>query len=134
MDRQWNKRECHGKILQNDRVDWKKSNGFQFLLGLHEAPYLENNEGLLLSTNQSCEAGIWLADVIFCHGGDQRLVSPVENSEEVLDMDLQVKDDFLAIECSYPSNDDLCDLLRVWLTGNEVPWDPTILDEESNIR
>eukprot|EP00957_Ditylum_brightwellii_P119478 9116207-Ditylum_brightwellii.AAC.1 len=59
-----------------------KSNGFQFLSGLHEAPYLETNEGSLLSTNQSCEAGIWLADALFCHGGDQRLVAPVENSEE----------------------------------------------------
>eukprot|EP00957_Ditylum_brightwellii_P200687 15298492-Ditylum_brightwellii.AAC.1 len=48
-------------------------------------------------------------------------------------MDLQVKDGLLAIECSYPSNDDLRDLPRVWLTGNEVPWDPTILDEESNV-
>eukprot|EP00957_Ditylum_brightwellii_P080334 6109887-Ditylum_brightwellii.AAC.1 len=48
-----------------------KSNGFKFLLGLHKAPYLENNEGSLLSTNQSCGAGIWLADVLRCHGGDQ---------------------------------------------------------------
>eukprot|EP00957_Ditylum_brightwellii_P049756 3773090-Ditylum_brightwellii.AAC.1 len=49
-------------------------------------------------------------------------------------MDLEVKDGLLAIECSYPSGDDLHDLPRVWLTGNEVPWDPTILDEESSIR
>eukprot|EP00957_Ditylum_brightwellii_P086977 6620094-Ditylum_brightwellii.AAC.1 len=35
-----------------------KSNDFQFLLGLHEAPYLENNESLPLSTNQSHEASI----------------------------------------------------------------------------
>eukprot|EP00957_Ditylum_brightwellii_P090273 6874836-Ditylum_brightwellii.AAC.1 len=32
-------------------------NGFEFLLGLHEAPYLESNEGSLLSTNQTREAG-----------------------------------------------------------------------------
>eukprot|EP00957_Ditylum_brightwellii_P030769 2331419-Ditylum_brightwellii.AAC.1 len=50
------------------------------------------------------------------------------------DMNLEVKDGLLAIECSYPSNDDLCDLSRVWLTGNEVPWDPTSLDEENDIR
>jgi hypothetical protein len=109
-------------------------NGFKFLLGLHEASYLENNEGSLLSTNQFWEAGVWLADVLRRHGGDQRLVAPVENSEEMLDMDLQVKDGLLAIECSYPSNDELHDLPRVWLTGNEVPWDPTILDEEGNIK
>eukprot|EP00957_Ditylum_brightwellii_P015946 1201026-Ditylum_brightwellii.AAC.1 len=36
-------------------------------------------------------------------------------------MDLKVKDGLLAIECSYPSKDDLRDLPRVWLTGNEVP-------------
>eukprot|EP00957_Ditylum_brightwellii_P105665 8057852-Ditylum_brightwellii.AAC.1 len=52
----------------------------------------------------------------------------------MLDIDLEVKDGLLAIECSYPSNDDLHELPRVWLMGNEVPWDPTILDEESNIR
>eukprot|EP00957_Ditylum_brightwellii_P029318 2216399-Ditylum_brightwellii.AAC.1 len=49
-------------------------------------------------------------------------------------MDLKVKDGLLAIECSYPSNDNLRELPRVWLTGNEVPWDPTILDEEDNIK
>eukprot|EP00957_Ditylum_brightwellii_P013190 996028-Ditylum_brightwellii.AAC.1 len=49
-------------------------------------------------------------------------------------MDLEVKDGFLAIECSYPSDSNLCDLPRVWLTGNEAPWDPTILDEESDVR
>eukprot|EP00957_Ditylum_brightwellii_P059186 4491864-Ditylum_brightwellii.AAC.1 len=48
-------------------------------------------------------------------------------------MDLKVKDGLLAIECSHPSNDDLQDLPRVWLTGNEVPWDPTILDEEGDM-
>eukprot|EP00957_Ditylum_brightwellii_P193529 14737517-Ditylum_brightwellii.AAC.1 len=85
-------------------------------------------------TNQYQEAGIWLADVLCCHGGNQKLVAPVENSEEMLDMDLEVKDGLLAIECSYPSNDDLRDLPRVWLMGNKVPWDPTILDEESDIR
>eukprot|EP00957_Ditylum_brightwellii_P051207 3881701-Ditylum_brightwellii.AAC.1 len=52
----------------------------------------------------------------------------------MLDMDLEVKDGLLAIECSYPSSDDMCDLPRLWLTGNEVPWDPTILDEESDIK
>eukprot|EP00957_Ditylum_brightwellii_P093158 7092702-Ditylum_brightwellii.AAC.1 len=55
--------------------------GFEFLLGLHEAPYLDTNEGSLLSTNQSREAGIWLADVLRRHGGDKHLVAPVENSE-----------------------------------------------------
>eukprot|EP00957_Ditylum_brightwellii_P033093 2508575-Ditylum_brightwellii.AAC.1 len=63
-----------------------------------------------------------------------RLVAPVENSEEMLDTDLEVKDGLLAIECSYPSNNDLHKLPRVWLMGNEVLWDPTILDEESNVR
>eukprot|EP00957_Ditylum_brightwellii_P101186 7711119-Ditylum_brightwellii.AAC.1 len=32
-----------------------KATNFQFLLGMHEAPYLENNKESLLSTNQSRE-------------------------------------------------------------------------------
>ena len=40
-----------------------KRNGLEFLLGLHEAPYLGNNDGSLLSINQAREAGIWIADV-----------------------------------------------------------------------
>eukprot|EP00957_Ditylum_brightwellii_P091438 6962400-Ditylum_brightwellii.AAC.1 len=71
---------------------------FANMTGIHEASYLEKNEGSLLSTNQSCEAGIWLADVLCHHDGDQRLVAPVENSEEMLDMDLEVKDGLLAIK------------------------------------
>ena len=110
-----------------------KATGFQFLFGLHEAPYLDNNEGSLLSTNQSKEAGIWLADVLKCHGGDQRLVAPVENLDEMVDMELEVKDGLLAIECAYPSEDDLERLPRVWLTSNEVPWDPSVLEEDSSI-
>ena len=45
-------------------------NGFRFLIGLNEAPYLDTNEGLLLSTNKSREAGIWVADVLKLHRGD----------------------------------------------------------------
>ena len=41
-----------------------KKHGYEFLLGLHEAPYLETNESSLLSTGQSREAGIWLSDVL----------------------------------------------------------------------
>eukprot|EP00957_Ditylum_brightwellii_P065924 4999584-Ditylum_brightwellii.AAC.1 len=112
-----------------------KLNSFQFFLELHEALYLENNEGSLLSPNQSCEAGIWLAGMLHYHGRDQRLVALVEQSEEMLDIYLQVKDGLLTIECSYPSDNDLHDLPRVWLIGNEAPsWDPTTLDEESDIR
>eukprot|EP00957_Ditylum_brightwellii_P102482 7811461-Ditylum_brightwellii.AAC.1 len=33
-----------------------KHSGFEFMLGLHKAPYLDSNEGYLLSTNQSREA------------------------------------------------------------------------------
>ena len=110
-----------------------KKNGFEFLLGLHESPYLENNEGSLLSTNQSREAGIWLADVLRRHGGDQRLVAPVEGREEMLDIELDVKDGLLAIDCAYPTEKELRELPRVWLTDNEVPWDPAVLESEENI-
>eukprot|EP00957_Ditylum_brightwellii_P121774 9286811-Ditylum_brightwellii.AAC.1 len=33
-----------------------QQNGFKFLLGLHESPFLENNDDSLLSTNQAREA------------------------------------------------------------------------------
>eukprot|EP00957_Ditylum_brightwellii_P071312 5421156-Ditylum_brightwellii.AAC.1 len=78
---------------------------FQFFLGLHEAP---------------------------CLGNKQRLVASVENSDEMIDIFLVVKDGLLANECFYPSDKNLWDLLIIWLTGNEVPSDPAILDEESD--
>eukprot|EP00957_Ditylum_brightwellii_P129305 9864030-Ditylum_brightwellii.AAC.1 len=59
-----------------------QQNGFEFLLGLHESPFLENNDTSLLSTNQAREAGIWVADVMHRHGGDQRLVAPIENCND----------------------------------------------------
>ena len=86
------------------------------------------------STNQTREAGVWLADVLRRHGGDQRLVAPVENHDELLDMQLDVKDGLLTIECQYPSDKDLEELPRVWLTDNEKPWDPKILDQDDSIR
>ena len=110
-----------------------KQHGFEFLLGLHEAPYLEINEGSLLSTGQSREAGVWLSDVLKRNGGAQRLVAPVENSDEKIDLNLEVKDGLLFIQCSYPSEKDLNDLPRVWLTNDEVPWDPKVLEEEDTI-
>eukprot|EP00957_Ditylum_brightwellii_P175907 13394855-Ditylum_brightwellii.AAC.1 len=58
-----------------------KRHGYEFLLGLHEAPYLKTNKGSLLSTGKSREAGVWISDVLRCHGGDQRLVTPVDGTE-----------------------------------------------------
>ena len=108
-------------------------NGFEFLLGLHEAPYLGNNDGSLLSTSQAREAGICVADVLRRHDGDQRLVAPVENREDMLDMELEVQDGLLNIKCQYPSDKDMEELPRVWLTGNEIPWDPAVLEEDNSI-
>eukprot|EP00957_Ditylum_brightwellii_P005281 402882-Ditylum_brightwellii.AAC.1 len=48
-------------------------------------------------------------------------------------MELEVKDSLLAIECAYPSEDDLERLPRIWLTNNEEPWDPSVLEEASSI-
>eukprot|EP00957_Ditylum_brightwellii_P098444 7500347-Ditylum_brightwellii.AAC.1 len=59
------------------------------------------------------------------HGGDQRLVAPIENCNEMLDLELTAKDGLLAIECAYPLQKDLDELPRVWLTSNETPWDPS---------
>eukprot|EP00957_Ditylum_brightwellii_P157728 12005618-Ditylum_brightwellii.AAC.1 len=105
-----------------------KHSGFEFLLGLHEASYLDSNGGSLLSPNQSREAGAWLADVLRRHGGDQCLDAPVENRECMLNMQFDVKDGLLAVECSYPLEKNLDELPRVWLTSNEVPWNPKILE------
>ena len=104
--------------------------GFEFLMGMHESPYLETNKGSLISTNQAREAGIWIADVLCRHGGDQRLVAPIENRSDMLDLELDVKDGLLGVECTYPSDSDLDELPRVWLTSNKVPWDSSILDQE----
>eukprot|EP00957_Ditylum_brightwellii_P150095 11430561-Ditylum_brightwellii.AAC.1 len=49
----------------------------------------------------------------------------------MVDLDLKVKDGLLAIHCSYPSNRDLQELPQVWLTDNKVPWNPSIIEEES---
>ena len=83
------------------------TNGFEFLLGLCEAPYLVKNNSSLLSTTQSRKAGIWIDDVMVRHGGKQRLVAPIEGCEEMLDMHLQVKEGLLSIECKYPTEEDM---------------------------
>eukprot|EP00957_Ditylum_brightwellii_P186437 14194478-Ditylum_brightwellii.AAC.1 len=70
-----------------------------------------------------------------CYSAPQikRLVAPVKNSEEILARSLEVKDRLLAIECTYPYFDDLHKLLRVWLRGNELPWDPAIFDDKCDM-
>eukprot|EP00957_Ditylum_brightwellii_P036840 2789861-Ditylum_brightwellii.AAC.1 len=60
-----------------------------------------------------CER-IWLVDMLKHNVGDQRLVAPVENSEEMIDMRLEVNNGLLVIKCSYPLEEDLSDLPRVW--------------------
>jgi hypothetical protein len=60
-------------------------------------------------------------------------VAPVEGSEEMIDLELEVKDGLLAIECSYPTEKDLEELSRVWLTNNKQHWDPRILEEDESI-
>ena len=94
--------------------------GFEFLLGLHESPYLKNDEGSLLSTHQAREAGIYLCDTLKRHGGQQRLIAPIENSEEFVNLNLLPKDGLLSVECEFPSEDDITKLPRVWLTGNGI--------------
>ena len=50
-----------------------------------------------------------------------------------MDLQLEVRDGLLAIDCEYPSDDDIASLPRVWLTGNDVPWDPRVLDEDDGV-
>ena len=56
------------------------SDGQPILLGMHEAAYLKNNAGSLISTNQAREAGTWVDDVLKCHSGTPRIVVQVEGS------------------------------------------------------
>lgn len=98
--------------------------GIQFLLHLHEAPYLPNSDGSLLSTNQAQEAGAWVADVLQSHGRDQCLVASLKESQghtsnKMVSMDLDVQDELLCIECVYPAEEEFNSLPRVWLTSNE---------------
>ena len=72
-------------------------NGMEFLLGLHESPYLKHNAGCLLSTHQAREAGIWLCDTLKRHGDQQRLVAPIENSDELVDIKLILNNGLLSI-------------------------------------
>eukprot|EP00957_Ditylum_brightwellii_P178941 13631288-Ditylum_brightwellii.AAC.1 len=51
----------------------------------------------------------------------------------MVDLDLKVKDGLLAVQCYYPTNKDIEELPRVWLTKNEVPWDPSVLDKDESI-
>eukprot|EP00957_Ditylum_brightwellii_P091692 6981728-Ditylum_brightwellii.AAC.1 len=79
------------------------------------------------------EISIWTADVLRCHGGDQRLVPLVEDSEKILDKSLGVKGGLVAIEYSYPSEEHLINLPIVWLTSNSIPCNPSVLDEDNDV-
>eukprot|EP00957_Ditylum_brightwellii_P068935 5232391-Ditylum_brightwellii.AAC.1 len=51
----------------------------------------------------------------------------------MIDLDLEVKDGLLPLECHYPPEKDLLELPWVWLTSNKLPWDPSVLEEDSSI-
>eukprot|EP00957_Ditylum_brightwellii_P128583 9808966-Ditylum_brightwellii.AAC.1 len=51
----------------------------------------------------------------------------------MINLNLEVKDGLLALGCHYPSKKDLLDLPQVWLTSNKLPWDPSVLEEDSSI-
>ena len=95
---------------------------------------MESNIGSLLSTHQAREAGVWLCDKLIRHGGSQRLIAPIEHSEKFFDLNLIVKDGLLAIKCEYPSEKDLEELPRVWLTSNEFPWTPEVFQGNDSSR
>ena len=104
-----------------------ENNGNKLLIGLHEAPYLENNAGSLLSTGQARENGVWINDVLKHHGGNQRLVAEDENGAMVA-IPFGVKQGLFQIHLRYPTEDEVESLPIVWLTSNEVPWNPEVLD------
>ena len=102
-------------------------NGVKLLIGLHEAPYLENNGGSLLSTGQAREHGVWIDDVLQRHGGHQKLVATDESGSMVC-IPFEATNGLFQIPLRYPTDDEVENLPIVWLTSNEVPWDPTVLD------
>ena len=40
----------------------------------------------------------------------------------------------MSIECKFPSETDIKELPRVWLTGNEFPWNPNIFEDKESTR
>jgi hypothetical protein len=108
-------------------VSLYEHNGVKLLIGLHEAPYLENNNGSLLSTGQARENGVWIDDVLKRHGGSQKLVATDESGTPV-PIPFDATNGLFQIHLRYPTDDEVDSLPIVWLTSNEVPWDPTVLD------
>ena len=49
-----------------------------------------------------------------------------------MDLKLLVKEGSLSIDCQFPSEADIRELPRVWLTGNKIPWNPNILESGQN--
>eukprot|EP00957_Ditylum_brightwellii_P088362 6731073-Ditylum_brightwellii.AAC.1 len=45
-------------------------------------------------------------------------------------IEFEVKDSLFAIECAYPSDDDIERLTKVWFTSNEASWDLLVLEED----
>ena len=66
------------------------------------------------------------------HGGTQRIVAAVEGWDgETVDWEFEVKEGLLKFDLTYPTDDELESLPKVWLTNGERPWDPTVLDDDT---
>ena len=138
----WSNREADmcgfadGLVKTNVRIGSGVSvyeyNGIKLLIGLHEAPYLQENAGSLLSTGQAREYGVWINDVLARHGGEQRLCAADEAGTMVA-IPFDVENGLFHIPLRYPTDDEMESLPIVWLTSNEVPWDPTVLDQSGTL-
>ena len=104
------------------------NNGTKILIGLHEAPYLESNPGSLLSTGQARENGVWINDILTRHGGEQRLCAQDENGTMIA-IPFNAENGLFHIKLKFPTDNEIETLPIVWLTSNESPWDPQVLDE-----
>ena len=151
--RQWHQRECHGthvgsggRYWQTLRNEWLCTNDLvksdipvcsgktvvevdthKVLLGLHEAPYLKDNEARAPLYRSSTRVhGTCVDDTLRRHGGTQRIAGE-DDIGTSYNFELDVTDRLLTLQTRYPTPDELESLPTVWLTSAE-PWDPTSLE------
>jgi len=105
------------------------SDGSRFLLGLHEAPHLPENQHSLLSTGQAREHGIWVGDVLKRHGGDQ-CIRGLDDQGNKISVDINASQGLMVIHLTHPEPHDINNLPILWLTGEE-PWNPAVLDDDT---
>ena len=62
------------------------------------------------------------------HGGNQRIIGQADNGGQLVKQPLAITDGLLNIEISRPTELEMAELPKVWMTGNKTPWDPDVLN------